>query len=240
APSEEPNGHTVIIGIDFGTTFSGVAFTWSDKNDKTEVITSWPSELHSNSDEQKSPTVISFATKGKADWGYSILGDAEQLKWFKLLLVDSILVRGSPIHRSRLPLFSGPLPACLSLLAAVIPGRYSLTRRHSLPHLLRQSPTTSSIFPHTSIAGSCSVRKKHPSTCLPKVPGTVGRLLSPVFPVPQSTASIHFALTPLFQNRATVLHRDRDAEPPRLQQQPHERPEQASANSLELRHGALP
>jgi len=88
APSEEPTGHTVIIGIDFGTTYSGVAFTWSDKIEKMEVIRSWPSELHSNSDEPKVPTAISFAAKGKADWGYGIPADAEQLKWFKLLLVD--------------------------------------------------------------------------------------------------------------------------------------------------------
>ncbi len=88
APSDEPAGHTVIIGIDFGTTYSGVAFTWSNKIDKIDVITSWPSELHSNSDEQKAPTAISFAAKGKVNWGYGIPTDADQLKWFKLLLVD--------------------------------------------------------------------------------------------------------------------------------------------------------
>jgi molecular chaperone DnaK (HSP70) len=91
-PSKKGNaaagGNTVIIGIDFGTTFSGVAFTWSDKIERMEVISSWDSHEHSNSDEQKTPTAIAFGSKSKVSWGYGIPRDAEQLKWFKLLLVD--------------------------------------------------------------------------------------------------------------------------------------------------------
>jgi molecular chaperone DnaK (HSP70) len=82
-------GNTVIIGIDFGTTYSGVAFTWSDKIDQMEVITSWESDLHSSPEEEKTPTAISFDAKGKATWGYNIPFDAEQGKWFKLLLIDN-------------------------------------------------------------------------------------------------------------------------------------------------------
>ncbi len=84
----ESADNTIIIGIDFGTTYSGVAFTWSKKIDRMEVITSWDSDLHGNSDEQKTPTAISFGTKAKVNWGYGIPRDAEQVKWFKLLLVD--------------------------------------------------------------------------------------------------------------------------------------------------------
>jgi molecular chaperone DnaK (HSP70) len=88
ASPADPIGNTVIVGIDFGTTYSGVAFTWSDKIERMEVITSWDSELHSSSDEEKTPTVISFNPKGKVGWGYNVGFDAEQGKWFKLLLID--------------------------------------------------------------------------------------------------------------------------------------------------------
>jgi molecular chaperone DnaK (HSP70) len=80
--------NTIIVGIDFGTTYSGVAFTWSKKIERMEVISSWDSELHSSSDEEKTPTAISFESKGKVNWGYNIPFDADQGKWFKLLLID--------------------------------------------------------------------------------------------------------------------------------------------------------
>ena len=88
ASPEDETGNTVIVGIDFGTTFSGVAFTWSKKIERMEVISSWDSDLHSSSEEEKTPTAISFGPKKKATWGYNIPFDAEQGKWFKLLLID--------------------------------------------------------------------------------------------------------------------------------------------------------
>lgn len=80
--------NTVIIGIDFGTTFSGVAFTWSKKIDHVEVISNWESVMHSNFDEDKAPTAISFGPKNEVRWGYNIPAADEQAKWFKLLLID--------------------------------------------------------------------------------------------------------------------------------------------------------
>ncbi|KAK4154993.1 hypothetical protein C8A00DRAFT_13902 [Chaetomidium leptoderma] len=88
ASTESDNGNTVIVGIDFGTTYSGVAFTWSKKIERMEVISSWDAELHSSSDEEKTPTAISFGSKRKVSWGYSIPLDAKQARWFKLLLID--------------------------------------------------------------------------------------------------------------------------------------------------------
>ncbi|KAL1835623.1 hypothetical protein VTJ49DRAFT_6307 [Mycothermus thermophilus] len=88
SPKKEQTGNTVIVGIDFGTTYSGVAFTWSNKIERMEVITSWDSDLHSTSDEEKTPTAISYNSKGEVSWGYSIPFEPEQGKWFKLLLID--------------------------------------------------------------------------------------------------------------------------------------------------------
>ncbi len=88
AAVQDPTNNTVIIGIDFGTTYSGVAFTCSKKIEHMEVISSWESDLLSNSDRQKTPTAISFAPKAKVDWGHGIPCDAEKIEWFKLLIVD--------------------------------------------------------------------------------------------------------------------------------------------------------
>ncbi|KAK4110219.1 actin-like ATPase domain-containing protein [Canariomyces notabilis] len=80
--------NTIIVGIDFGTTYSGVAFTWSNKIERLEVVSSWESDIHSNFDEEKAPTALSFGSNGKVNWGYSIPYDVDQVKWFKLLLID--------------------------------------------------------------------------------------------------------------------------------------------------------
>jgi molecular chaperone DnaK (HSP70) len=88
SPPLAETGNTVIIGIDFGTTYSGVAFTWSNKIERIEVISSWDSDLHSSSDEEKVPTAISFGKQKKVSWGYNIPFDADQAKWVKLLLID--------------------------------------------------------------------------------------------------------------------------------------------------------
>lgn len=88
ASDREKTGNTVIIGIDFGTTYSGVAFTWSKKIDRIDIVRSWESDEHNNSDEDKTSTAVSFGVRNKVRWGYDVLPDAEQAKWFKLLLID--------------------------------------------------------------------------------------------------------------------------------------------------------
>jgi hypothetical protein len=88
ASTGDATDNVVIVGIDFGTTFSGVAFTWSKKIDNIEVISSWETDMPSKADEDKTPTAISFGTDNQVSWGYKIPFNAEQAKWFKLLLVD--------------------------------------------------------------------------------------------------------------------------------------------------------
>ncbi|KAK1783177.1 hypothetical protein QBC45DRAFT_466942 [Copromyces sp. CBS 386.78] len=82
------SGSIIIVGIDFGTTFSGVAYTWSTKGDKVQVITSWDTDNYSSSNEEKTPSALSFIGEGQVNWGYSVPKDADQVKWFKLLLLD--------------------------------------------------------------------------------------------------------------------------------------------------------
>ncbi|WQF77374.1 Putative Heat shock protein 70 family [Colletotrichum destructivum] len=83
--------HVIVVGIDFGTTFSGVSWAYSGQPDVIEVITRWETELNFASDTEKTPTAILFQkSQGEVFWGSGIPLDTDQepLKWFKLLLVD--------------------------------------------------------------------------------------------------------------------------------------------------------
>ncbi|KAK4159913.1 hypothetical protein QBC43DRAFT_326330 [Cladorrhinum sp. PSN259] len=83
---------TLCFGIDFGTTFSGVAWAWSGQPHDINIVTSWPSKLYGNSDREKTPTEVDIGTTPegtrRVNWGYDVPTEAEPLRWFKLLLVD--------------------------------------------------------------------------------------------------------------------------------------------------------
>jgi molecular chaperone DnaK (HSP70) len=103
----------IVVGIDFGTTFSGAAWARSGKPDRTATITNWPTKLRGNHDVEKAPTQIAFAEHHSSSpsgpltfvsirrqrqhqhselaepvWGYNIPADQAALKWFKLLLLE--------------------------------------------------------------------------------------------------------------------------------------------------------
>ncbi|KAH0430382.1 hsp70 family chaperone [Colletotrichum camelliae] len=83
--------NTIVIGIDFGTTFSGISWAFAGQPKNIEVITQWPSELSFNSDTEKTPSTLLYGTlQDDATWGYSVPAHStdECLKWFKLLLID--------------------------------------------------------------------------------------------------------------------------------------------------------
>ncbi|KAH7256673.1 hypothetical protein BKA59DRAFT_490663 [Fusarium tricinctum] len=87
--ANQPLSDAIVIGIDFGTTFSGVAWAYSREPDEIEIVTSWDAELNHCSDIEKVPTQLYFDDNGQdVKWGYSIPIDNEPLKWFKLLLID--------------------------------------------------------------------------------------------------------------------------------------------------------
>ncbi|KAG5806493.1 hypothetical protein H9Q74_007373 [Fusarium xylarioides] len=75
----------LVIGIDFGTTYSGVA--WASQADfesqHINLITSWPG---SGREEGKAPTEL-YYEDGKISWGFEIDSDIDPIKWFKLLLL---------------------------------------------------------------------------------------------------------------------------------------------------------
>ncbi|KAI0139600.1 actin-like ATPase domain-containing protein [Hypoxylon sp. NC0597] len=75
----------MVVGIDFGTTYSGVAWaTIADfEKDQINLVTSWPG---SGREEGKAPTEL-FYEHDQVMWGYGIPADAEPIRWFKLLLL---------------------------------------------------------------------------------------------------------------------------------------------------------
>ncbi|CAM1506717.1 Fc.00g063580.m01.CDS01 [Cosmosporella sp. VM-42] len=79
----------VIIGKDFGTTFSGVAWAYSREPDDIALVTNWDAELNNCSDVEKAPTQLHYGGQSEANtWGYSVPLDKNPLRWFKLLLLD--------------------------------------------------------------------------------------------------------------------------------------------------------
>ncbi|KAF1938603.1 hypothetical protein EJ02DRAFT_514404 [Clathrospora elynae] len=76
----------INIGIDFGTTYSGVSWAISGTHgDDVNTVSNWPTSHH-----VKVPTEISY-DNGVVKWGYAIPPDAERLSWFKLLLAEDSL-----------------------------------------------------------------------------------------------------------------------------------------------------
>ncbi|KAI1170296.1 actin-like ATPase domain-containing protein [Nemania sp. FL0916] len=75
----------LVIGIDFGTTYSGVAWATVDDLEDSEIniISSWPG---SRREDGKTPTEL-FYEYDKVMWGHEVPADADPILWFKLLLL---------------------------------------------------------------------------------------------------------------------------------------------------------
>lgn len=94
----------LIVGIDFGTTYTGVAWAetrrvcrytpitalhdsllTSPQADDIHVIDTWPSRLGSHEGESsvKVPTQLRYTPRG-TEWGFQIPPTAERNHWFKL------------------------------------------------------------------------------------------------------------------------------------------------------------
>ncbi|KAH8715883.1 Heat shock protein 12A [Beauveria bassiana] len=80
---------TIIVGIDFGTTFSGAAWAVSKRPEDIQVITNWESETNGCSDRGKCPTQLQYGDiDHETPWGYNVPTDKDLVRWFKLLLLD--------------------------------------------------------------------------------------------------------------------------------------------------------
>ncbi|KAJ5883492.1 uncharacterized protein N7473_010378 [Penicillium subrubescens] len=107
------NKAQLIVGIDFGTTFSGVAFAFATNNEAREdIITEWPGAgTHTK---QKIPTVLYYDQYQKVvGWGPDIAEalaptgypkpGVQKVEWFKLQLMLSGNTYIDPINLPPLP-----------------------------------------------------------------------------------------------------------------------------------------
>ncbi|OTA63748.1 actin-like ATPase domain-containing protein [Hypoxylon sp. EC38] len=89
----------LVFGIDFGTTYTGIAWAWTEQPDDVFTITKWESRLYGNEEREKCPTAIHYGEDGTT-WGYATPLAVEPIQWFKLLLVNeedlAVHLRDSP------------------------------------------------------------------------------------------------------------------------------------------------
>ncbi|RPA76190.1 actin-like ATPase domain-containing protein [Ascobolus immersus RN42] len=91
----EEDRHRVIVGVDFGTTYTGVSFVSSQSPEVVDirVIDSWPGKNGQvdNRTLEKVPTEISYASDGSPnEWGYQLAAGASRYGCFKLMLDGSL------------------------------------------------------------------------------------------------------------------------------------------------------
>ncbi|KAK6066752.1 Chaperone protein DnaK [Seiridium cupressi] len=85
----------IIVAIDFGTTFSGIAWAQTLQYDRRTAITSWPiSEAHlDGKTSEKVPTKLRYQDGKSTEWGFQVPIQAprgEVVEWFKLDLDPSL------------------------------------------------------------------------------------------------------------------------------------------------------
>ncbi|WAO95663.1 Hypothetical protein NCS54_01329700 [Fusarium falciforme] len=87
----------LIVGIDYGTTYSGLSFAMSTATDFKDIKawTAYPgASFHQSEHCEKAPSLVSFddengGESGRDLWGYQVEPDMKAYAWTKLLLDDS-------------------------------------------------------------------------------------------------------------------------------------------------------
>ncbi|GKU03001.1 heat shock 70 kda protein 12b [Fusarium langsethiae] len=82
---------TLVIAIDFGTTYSGIAWKFGDRElDSIQTVTDWVTVRNYRVDAPKAPSAIFYGDNINKDpaWGYMTPFGDGILRWFKLLLIN--------------------------------------------------------------------------------------------------------------------------------------------------------
>ncbi|KAF8253388.1 actin-like ATPase domain-containing protein [Wilcoxina mikolae CBS 423.85] len=94
--SAVPTAPKFVVGVDFGTTFTSVAFAHSDSPEEVKLVQTWPKGATSGRSADQVPTEVHYTnpqTRTKL-WGYELSNisqgamSPDPLKWFKLLLQE--------------------------------------------------------------------------------------------------------------------------------------------------------
>ncbi|MCJ1395385.1 hypothetical protein MMC18_008269 [Xylographa bjoerkii] len=81
----------LVIGLDFGTTFSGVAWTLSNDPGKLNIISSWNDKKGRKFNSRKVPSATGYDSSGSvASWGFDVDDKHRQPQWFKLSVSQTV------------------------------------------------------------------------------------------------------------------------------------------------------
>ncbi|KAJ3526973.1 hypothetical protein NM208_g1479 [Fusarium decemcellulare] len=76
----------IVVGIDFGTTYSGVSWAVNEGRKNVKLITDWSNPSASIANADKVPSIISYKNGSAENWGYEVGLKEEAFRWFKILL----------------------------------------------------------------------------------------------------------------------------------------------------------
>ncbi|PYI05259.1 actin-like ATPase domain-containing protein [Aspergillus sclerotiicarbonarius CBS 121057] len=95
-------GRTIVVVVDFGTTFSGVAWAQTSNPESHYIINQWPQSTTESSDgmtSEKVPSEVTYEyskSGAKCLWGFQIIDSMPRIQWIKLgLAPDQKLGVGS-------------------------------------------------------------------------------------------------------------------------------------------------
>ncbi|KAI0849945.1 hypothetical protein F5Y00DRAFT_252593 [Daldinia vernicosa] len=91
--SKDWDGGCFVIGIDMGTTYSGVSYSFHKNGLPSDQIVPttfrlWPGPASWDNKDIKIPSKISYDANGSISWGLETEGKQRIISWFKMLLVD--------------------------------------------------------------------------------------------------------------------------------------------------------
>ncbi|KAG0126370.1 hypothetical protein HOY82DRAFT_570205 [Tuber indicum] len=122
--------NSIKIGIDFGTTYSGIAWAHSSTPEKVNVVGKWVAGRSRTSG--KAPSEIAYTSSG-VKWGFGIPIKEPALAWFKLLLDPTKYPlansTNSPLARTKQLIPQGKKPV------DVVADYLSELYKHTIDHL---------------------------------------------------------------------------------------------------------
>ncbi|KAI4208663.1 MAG: hypothetical protein LQ349_009676, partial [Xanthoria aureola] len=78
--------HKIIVSIDFGTTYTAVAWVDASNSNHIEIISNWPTAGQVVGSQVPTEIAYGYNEPTKFSWGYNINPNLQKVKWFKLSL----------------------------------------------------------------------------------------------------------------------------------------------------------
>ncbi|KAI9821960.1 MAG: hypothetical protein M1827_002542 [Pycnora praestabilis] len=76
--------HRIVVGVDFGTTYSALAWADTSNPNNVEIIKNWPTSGQLVGSQTPSEIAYPDGDTSNYSWGYDISPRARKVKWFKL------------------------------------------------------------------------------------------------------------------------------------------------------------